>query len=76
MIEKDFHGYTVEAALLVLDNMIYHLSEIEEDKRAKLITGHGKIKKAFIKYASGWGCDIKEEMGNSGVLIMEVIKNE
>lgn len=70
----DLHGFTVCEAIKAVDQL---LSEIVLDNNQeygiiRVITGNGKIKeRLLIELENDWDVSVKEELGNSGVLLVE-----
>ena len=70
--EIDFHGYTVEEAISILENIISKHFIKKEVVSYNLITGHGKIKQEFLKLLKEYDCEASISLGNSGLIIAHI----
>ena len=72
MKEIDFHGFTLEDAIKILEEKINHHYAKNELVQYRLITGHGIIQKKFMELLKEYDCKGDIEMGNTGVILAEI----
>ena len=73
MIEKDFHGYTVKAALKELESLVGRIRMENKTEQVTLITGRSEMKKEFFRVLSeDYKLEPIEPMYNSGVIQIEI----
>ena len=72
-IEIDFHGYTVEDALRVVEGMVNDIRMNSDAVELYFITGRGRIRKEiFDMLSKTYGLEPVIPMANTGVVIVYV----
>ena len=72
-IEIDFHGYSVEDALSVVESIINEIRMNKDAETCYFITGHGRIRSAIYELLSTvYELDPVIPMANSGVVTVYV----
>ncbi len=69
MITKDYHGYTLNDALMDLSFLISTIRMKRDRKEVKLITGHGIIQTEVMNELRNYGLQPTIQLGNSGVIL-------
>lgn len=72
MPTQDFHGKSVEEAINIVEKIIDDARSCRATYNCIFITGNGVIKKRLIELLKGYGFHVFEQIGNSGVLRVEV----
>jgi len=72
MITRDYHGFTLENALMDLSFMVGTIRQKRDRKDVTLITGHGIIQIKVMEELQMYGLSPKIQLGNSGVVICEI----
>ena len=75
MISIDFHGYTLEAAMIKAHDTVgqYRAAALRHKPvDVEFITGHGIIQHELVKLLQGYGLTPRTKLGNTGCIICEI----
>lgn len=74
MITLDFHGYTLEQAMIKAHDTVgqYRMRGGGRPMEVEFITGHGIIHHELVKLLQKYGLTPSTKLGNTGIIVCNI----
>lgn len=69
MIERDFHGWSVNDALQEVELIIGQVRKSGKTEQAEFVTGYGTIRQAINNLLEKYSLSSSYKLGNNGVIV-------